>query len=460
MSVKLLGLCLLLVLLCPSWAEEQTCLTSASNCDECIQSGPACAWCTAPQSTIRCHTLKGLRRAGCRKRYVYNPEGMVQADKNDSSSTEPANAKALFLQPQEFSIRLRPGVSQSFPITITMPTDQPITELIMDTSPVPAGVNMTFSSIMNGNHLVLQVNIEAAQCPSESDDSNQNRTGPWSVQITPRGFSLSVKLEITLECQCDCTRHPEESSPGCSGHGALVCGQCECHKPYTGQQCQEEDTDSIFSRSEDFCRSGPNAPLCSSRGKCVEGFCECEMRVNPQERYSGQFCECSNFDCLHHNGRICGGHGRCECGRCICDDDWTGEGCVCSMETASCMATNQRLCNDRGSCQCGMCKCEPPYAGPTCEECPVCTGRCEQHKACVECRAFGTGAKRNRCDQECGHLSLTVVETKDDMPKPGETIAFCKMVSSEDSCFFYYTFSSTPSGGQWTVVRAKECPGD
>lgn len=44
---------------------------------------------------------------------------------------------------------------------------------------------------------------EAAQCPSESDDSdqNQNRTGPWSVYITPRGFSLSVKLEITLECE-------------------------------------------------------------------------------------------------------------------------------------------------------------------------------------------------------------------------------------------------------------------
>lgn len=88
MAVKLLCLCLLLVLvlvlLCPSWAEEQTCLTSASNCDECIQSGPECAWCTAPRSNIRCHTTKGLLRAGCRKRYMYNPRGRVQIVKNDS----------------------------------------------------------------------------------------------------------------------------------------------------------------------------------------------------------------------------------------------------------------------------------------------------------------------------------------------------------------------------------------
>lgn len=64
----------------------------------------------------------------------------------------------MFLQPQEVSLHLRPGVSQSFPITITIPTDQqPITELNMDTSPVPAGVNITFSSITGGNRLVVQV---------------------------------------------------------------------------------------------------------------------------------------------------------------------------------------------------------------------------------------------------------------------------------------------------------------
>lgn len=84
MSVKLLGLGLLMVLLCPSWAKEQTCLTSASSCDECIRSGPECAWCTAPNANVRCHTLKGLRRAGCHKSHMYNPQGNVQVVKNDS----------------------------------------------------------------------------------------------------------------------------------------------------------------------------------------------------------------------------------------------------------------------------------------------------------------------------------------------------------------------------------------
>ncbi|XP_054477970.1 integrin beta-1-B-like [Anoplopoma fimbria] len=252
-----------------------------------------------------------------------------------------------------------------------MPTEQPITELTMDTSPVPARVNITFSSIMNGNPLVVQVTVEAARCPGQQGDFNlrQNRTGPWPVLITPRGFSLSVKLEITLECQCDCRRNREENSPSCGGHGALVCGQCECPEPYAGQQCQR-DIDSFQSRNEDYCRSGPNAPVCSRRGKCNEGFCECETRANPKERYSGRYCECSNFDCPYFNSRICGGHGKCECGRCVCDDNWTGEDCICTMETDSCMAKSQKLCNNNGVCQCGLCRCETPYRGPTCEDSP------------------------------------------------------------------------------------------
>ncbi|XP_056237792.1 integrin beta-1-like [Seriola aureovittata] len=365
MAVKLLCLFLLLAVLYPSWAKEQTCLISASSCDECIQSGPECAWCTTPHSHIRCNTVKELQRAGCHQSYAYNPQGTVQVVKNDSS-TEPTDAKALFLQPQELSLHLRPGVSQSFPLTITMPTDQPVPELTMDTSNVPAGVNITFSGVTTGNPLLVQVNLEVAQCPSNSDDSTQNRTGPWSVHVKPRGFSLSVKLEITLECQCDCTRNREENSPRCSSHGALVCGQCQCYNPHIGKLCQW-DVDSFFSSDEDFCRWGPNAPVCSGRGRCVVDFCECEKRENPQERYSGQFCECSNFDCPYSNNQICGGHGQCECGQCICDNDWIGEGCNCSLDTASCMATNQQLCNGKGMCQCGRCKCEPPYKGPTCE---------------------------------------------------------------------------------------------
>lgn len=45
--------------------------------------------------------------------------------------------------------------------------------------------------------------VKATGCLSKKDNSNQmhNQTGPWSVQITPRRYSLGVKLEISLECE-------------------------------------------------------------------------------------------------------------------------------------------------------------------------------------------------------------------------------------------------------------------
>lgn len=86
MALKLncLSLLLLLLLACSSTAKRPLCFQSASSCDECVRSGPHCAWCTSPDSDIRCHTSKGLRRAGCPKDHVYSPEGGVLVVKNES----------------------------------------------------------------------------------------------------------------------------------------------------------------------------------------------------------------------------------------------------------------------------------------------------------------------------------------------------------------------------------------
>ncbi|XP_061919332.1 integrin beta-1-like [Entelurus aequoreus] len=449
MALKAMRLLLLLLpLLLPSWAEDETFLKPASNCNDCIQSDPQFAWCTAPGLKRRCHTVKGLRSAGCTTHFMYNPQGSVQVTRNDSS-TQPT-AETLYLQPQEVTLHLRPGVSQSFPLSITMPKDHTITELNMDTSPMPAAFNITFSSIINGNMLV-EVKVGSAHCSTMIGDLNQNRRGPWSVHLAPRGFPQNVKLVINVECECDCARTREENSPACSSHGALVCGSCECYPPYIGHQCHV-DIESSFYRDDNFCRSGPNAPLCSGRGACVYGFCQCNSRENPEERYSGEFCQCSNFDCPYQNNRICGGHGKCECGRCICDQDWTNEDCSCSMDTALCMAPNQQLCNGRGLCMCGRCKCDTPYAGPLCESCPACLGLCQQHAKCVECRAFGTGPLKDRCKDECTYLILTKVQSKEDISAP------CKMISREDSCYFYYSVSQSALGTYITVADDKECP--
>ncbi|XP_024122859.1 integrin beta-1 isoform X3 [Oryzias melastigma] len=370
MAVKLLCLLPLLLLSCQRAAgtggrvKAQTCVTSTSSCEECIQADPECAWCLAPQSRIRCHKFGRLQRAGCPEKYIYNPQSSMQVAKNESRKV-PADSTPLFLQPQELSIQLRPGVHQSFPLNIFMTTDQ-ATDLTLDVSGVPDGVNITFSSADKGNPLLVQVNVEAAQCPSRSDLSAHNRTEPWSVLITPRGSSLSVKLEISLLCTCGCIENGEENSSFCSNRGDFMCGKCHCHQPYFGQSCQLQE-DSFFSDDESMCRSAADAAVCSGRGTCIEGSCECFRRENPRERYSGRFCECDNFNCPYHNGRICGGHGECVCGKCHCESNWVGEDCGCNSEITSCMGQNQLICSGRGLCQCGTCECYPTFRGQTCE---------------------------------------------------------------------------------------------
>lgn len=101
--------------------------------------------------------------------------------------------------------------------------------------------------------------------------------------------------------QCDCTKHKQEDSPECSGRGALQCGKCMCRAPYVGRRCH---TDIETALSDDSrCRLDADSPVCSNNGVCVDGFCVCRLRENPQERYSGQFCECSNFNCDRSGNR-------------------------------------------------------------------------------------------------------------------------------------------------------------
>lgn len=62
-----------------------------------------------------------------------------------------------------------------------------------------------------------------------------------------------------------------------------------------------------------------------------------------------------------------------------------------------------------------------------------------------------------RCDQECGYLNVTLVESPDDLPQDEEVDVFCRMRTYEGYCIFYYTLSRTPSGRDSIVVRPKGC---
>lgn len=353
----------------------------------------------------------------------------------------PADGRSILLQPQDLSVTLRPGVSHAFQLTLTTSSDQP-NELMLETTSVPEAFNITLRQISTTNPAVFEVTLKADKCPSK-DGSNpsQNKTGPWSIHIKPSGFSQITKVEVSLECNCECLNKPEPNSPECDTHGTRVCGLCLCQEPYSGYYCQTNDN---------FCRPKPLAPVCSGRGICNNNLCVCNKPSNANEKYYGRFCECSDFECLRDNGSLCGGRGRCECGQCICDEAWTGEVCSCTMDTAPCMASNQMICNGHGMCQCGVCRCEPPYFGPNCESCPTCENLCQKHMRCAECRVFETA----RCDSECGELTVNLVDAKGDLP----TTPLCKMISRKDSCFIYFSYSGSSFNGRLTVAKMKECP--
>lgn len=82
---KLLSLCLLLLILsCAGRTETNQCPIDASSCDECIQAGPHCAWCSQPFSRSRCQTPGALWSEGCHPTHIYNPQGETIVIMNSS----------------------------------------------------------------------------------------------------------------------------------------------------------------------------------------------------------------------------------------------------------------------------------------------------------------------------------------------------------------------------------------
>uniref|UniRef100_A0A8D0A1V8 Integrin beta n=1 Tax=Sander lucioperca TaxID=283035 RepID=A0A8D0A1V8_SANLU len=217
-----------------------------------------------------------------------------------------------------------------------------------------------------------------------------------------------------------------------------------CNEGRVGRQCECSSNDVATEDMDRTCRKDNGTDICSNNGDCVCGTCECKKRDNPEERYSGQYCECDNFNCDRSGNKLCGGHGRCECRVCICDPMWTGSACDCSLDNSTCMASNKQICNGRGTCECGTCKCtDPKFQGPTCETCPTCPGVCTEHKECVQCRAFGTGEKKDTCERDCSYFNLIKVKDRDKLPQPNDAsypVMHCKERDAND-CWFYYTYA-------------------
>ncbi|KAL1006736.1 hypothetical protein UPYG_G00076170 [Umbra pygmaea] len=324
-------------------------------------------------------------------------------------------------------------------------------EVILENSKLPDGVTINYqsrckngvtgegemgrkcSNISIGDEVSFTISITANQCPKMGKSE--------TIKIKPLGFTEEVEIVLNFICECDCHKDGIKNSQ--------ICHHCEC----STNEVTSEDLDNN-------CRKDYGTDICSNNGDCVCGTCECKKRENPDERYSGKFCECDNFNCDRSNNKLCGGHGHCECRVCICNVNWAGSACDCSLDTTTCLASNKQICNGRGICECGTCKCtDPKFQGPTCEICPTCPGVCAENKECVQCRAFGTGEKKDVCEKECSYINLIKVTDRDKLPQPGQGFphVHCKERDAND-CWFYYTYAVKNNNEKEVhVVESPEC---
>ncbi|XP_065805012.1 integrin beta-1a isoform X1 [Labrus bergylta] len=345
-------------------------------------------------------------------------------------------------------------------------------EVILENSKLPEGVTIAYTSrckngvvsegengrkcsnISIGDEVMFTISVTSKGCPKEGKSE--------VIKIKPLGFTEEVEITLNFICECECHKDGIKNSQRCHfGNGTYECGACKCNEGRVGRQCECSSNDVATEDMDRTCRKDNGTDICSNNGECVCGTCECKKRDNPEERYSGQYCECDNFNCDRSGNKLCGGHGRCECRVCVCDPMWTGSACDCSLDNSTCMASNKQICNGRGTCECGICKCtNPKFQGPTCETCPTCPGVCTQHKECVQCRAFNTGEKKESCATDCTDFELIKVKDRDKLPQPGDSsypVMHCKERDAND-CWFYYTYAVNNNKTEVHVVSTLDCP--
>lgn len=80
------------------------------------------------------------------------------------------------------------------------------------------------------------------------------------------------------------------------------------------------------------------------------------------------------------------------------------------------------------------------------------------HRDCVQCRAFKKGEKKDTCSQGCKNFSMTLVESRDKLPQPGQPdpLTHCKEKDVDD-CWFYFTYSVNANND--AIVHVVETPG-
>ncbi|XP_004593108.2 integrin beta-4 isoform X2 [Ochotona princeps] len=284
------------------------------------------------------------------------------------------------------------------------------------------------------------------QLPEEDQKGN--------IHLKP-SFSDGLHLDVGIMCdKCACELEKEVQSARCDFHGDFMCGHCVCNEGWSGSTCN--CSTGALSDVTPCMRDGDDKP-CSGRGECQCGRCVCYG----ESRYEGQFCEYDNVQCPRTSGVLCNDRGRCTMGQCVCEPGWTGPSCDCPLSNATCIDSNGGICNGRGYCECGRCHCHQHslYTDAICEinYSVIPLGLCEDLRSCVQCQAWGTGAKKGRTCEECSFK----VKMVDELKKAEEVIVYCSFRDEDDDCTYSYTVEGDGSPGPNSTVlvqRKKDCP--
>ncbi len=75
-------------------------------------------------------------------------------------------------------------------------------------------------------------------------------------------------------------------------------------------------------------------------------------------------------------------------------------------------------------------------------------------RECVQCKAFGTGEKKDTCDRDCSYFNLIKVKDRDKLPQPVQAfpLMHCKERDAND-CWFYYTYAVNNTEKEVHVVE-------
>uniref|UniRef100_F1L453 Integrin beta-like protein n=1 Tax=Ascaris suum TaxID=6253 RepID=F1L453_ASCSU len=369
---------LLMVVGCVSATDIQKLCRSAEaskSCGQCIKQHTECAWCLDPHSTsaFRCDYVKAFE-GKCNAKLIYSPktELKIAPQHNLPLGSKHADGSTVIqIEPQQVVLRMKPGDIVEVPFKYLHKAHANLKDFVIQTSEFRSlGIGIEFSIICHGNR------VQGRQCTDIRDGEmidfyakvslNECRAaGDVAISIGAYGYHTVSAMFITPMCGCDCEKvqNQERRSPLCYGFGNLICGVCECQTGKGGNNC-ECDLNQYGVRTatelENKCRRSPNEAVCSGNGKCRCGRCQCDSEFT-----TGEFCDCEGSSCPKFDGKLCAGQGECSCGECRCEEGFAGDDCSCNLDTTPCVEGGM-MCNGHGSCECGKCICNAGYTGITC----------------------------------------------------------------------------------------------